>query len=239
MDDIENILQWIWLSRNESKIYLTLLELGKSWITTISKKSWIKRTTIYSYLTPLLEKDIIKRTISWKRIFFSAENPSRLINNLEEKKKNFLAKLPILEWLYNENSSNPSIEFYEGKKAITNLYKKVWSSWLTVYTFFSPEEFYKYFSEEFDSSLWSLEIKAWWKTKTLIKNNNFSKKHIQNNPNSQIKLLPSGFELDVDVIILWNSIIMISFNPIFAIVTKNKKLADFHRNLHKYFWKEL
>lgn len=239
MENLENILIWIWLSNNESKIYLTILELWKSWISSISKKSWIKRTTIYSYITPLLEKNIIKRTIYGKRIYFMAENPKNIIDIFEEKRKKFLEKLPIFEWLYIKNSPNPSLEFYENKKAINELYKKIWSSWLTIYTFISPEEFYKHFSEDFDKSLWILEKKAWWKTKTLIKNNNFWYKHIKNNHTSHIKFLPKGFELDVDVIILWNSIIMISFEPIYAIVIKNKALADFHRNLHNYFWKIL
>ncbi len=239
MGNLENILQWVGLSENESKIYLTLLELWKSWVTEISKKSWIKRTTIYPYINKLLEKNLIKRTVKWKRILFTVGKPKNIITNLEEKKANLLKKIPILEELYKENSPNPSLEFYEWKKSLVNLYKKIWSSWTAIYSFLSPEEFYKNFSEEFDKSLWLLEKKAWWKTKTLIKNNAFSKKHIQNNPFSQIKLLPENFDLDIDIIIVWNSIIMISFEPLYAIVLKNKPLSDFHRNLHNYFWKML
>ncbi len=238
-NNIENILEWVGLSESESKIYMTLLKLWKAWITEISRKSWVKRTTIYPYINSLLQKNLIKRTIKWKRTSFTTENPKNIIDNLEKKKKSFLKKLPILEWLYKENSPEPNLEFYEEKSALMNLYRKIWSSGLAVYTFFSPGEFYKYFPKEFDSSLWDLERKAWWLTKTLIKNDGFSKEHIENNPFTQIKLLPKDFELDIDVIVLWNSIVMISFDPLYAIVLKNKPLADFHRNLHNYFWKIL
>ena len=168
MENIENILEWVGLSENESKIYLTLLKLWKSWVTEISRKSWIKRTTIYPYITSLLEKNLIKRTVKWKRTFFTTEDPKNIIDNLEDKKKRFLKKLPILEWLYKENSPNPNLEFYEGKNALMNLYKKIWLSWLTVYTFFSPEEFYKHFRESYgnSSSLHSISQKA---AQTLVK----------------------------------------------------------------------
>ncbi|MDD3301911.1 MAG: helix-turn-helix domain-containing protein [Candidatus Gracilibacteria bacterium] len=236
MENIGKILNLIGLSEIEAKLYLTILELGKSGISSISKKSEIKRTTIYPHILSLLKKDVIKRTIKGKRTFYIAQDPKSFVNILDEKKKNFLEKLPILESLYSKNSPNPSLEFYEDKEDLRNLYKKIWGSGMTIYTFISPLEFYKHFSEEFDRSLGFLEKKAGGKTKTLTKNYSFSKEYIKNNPFSQIKLLPKDFELDVDIIVLGNSIIMISFSPIYAIVIKNKTLADFHRNLHNYFW---
>ena len=102
---MQKILEWIWLSENESKIYLSLLKLWKSWITSISNQSGIKRTTIYNYINPLLEKDFIKRSINWKRILFMTENPKNLVKIFEERKNNFLKQLPLLEWMYNENST--------------------------------------------------------------------------------------------------------------------------------------
>ncbi len=230
---IEKILEGIWLSENESKIYLALLKLWKSGITNIAKISGVKRTTIYNYLNPLLEKNFIKRSISWKRILFIAENPKNLLKIFEEKKNNFLSKLPLLEGIYNENNTNTNLEFYEWKNNLKELYKKIWSNWKDIFTFFSPEIFYKYFTEEFDSSL----EQKYWRTKTLIKNNNFSKKHIENNPKSEIKLLPKDFEIDVDIIITWNSIIMISFEPMYAVKLKNKPLSEFHKNIFNFFWK--
>jgi len=231
--EIEKILEWIWLNKNESKIYLALLKLWKSWITNISKHSWVKRTTIYNYINPLLEKNFIKRTISWKRILFTAENPKNLIKIFEERKKNFLEKLPFLEWIYNKNSTNTNLEFYEWKDNLKKLYKKIWSQEKDIFTFFSPEMFYKYFSEKFDSTL----VQKYWKTKTLIKDSEIAKKHIQNNPKSDIKFLPKDFNINVDIIITWNSIIMISFEPMYAVKLKNKDLADFHKNIFNYFWK--
>ena len=100
-----------------------------------------------------------------------------------------------------------TIEFYEWKNNLKELYKKIWDQEKDVLTFFSPEMFYKYFSEEFDSKL----VQKYWKTKTLIKDSEIARRHIKNNPKSTIKFLPKDFNINVDIIITWNSIIMISF----------------------------
>ena len=238
MQNIQEILEWIWLSENESKIYLALLKLWKSWVTNIAKNSWVKRTTIYNYINPLLEKDFIKRSISWKRILFMAENPRKLVKIFEERKNNFLKQLPLLEWFYNENSTNTNMEFYEWKNGKKKIYEEIWSSWQEIMAFFSPESFYKIFDLKYDKFLSDLEKKSWWKTKNLLDNNIYSKEHIKNFPWTHSKLLPESFELEVDIIIIKNSIIMVSFEPMYVIKLKNKPLSNFHRNLFNYLWKK-
>jgi len=235
---MQKILEWIWLSENESKIYLALLELWKSGVTNIAKKSGVKRTTIYNYLNPLLEKDFIKRSISGKRILFMAENPKNLVKIFEERKNNFLKKLPILEWIYNENTTNTNLEFYEWKKWVKKIYEEIYSSWLEVLAFFSPEMFYKYLWEDFDIFLSNLEKLKWWKTKNLLQNNIYWKNHISSNITSNnSKLLPKDFNIEVDILLVKNSIIMISFEPMYAVKLKNKPLSDFHKNIFNYLWK--
>jgi len=238
MENIQEVLEWIWLWKNESKIYITLLELWKSWITSISKKSWIKRSTIYNYITPLLGKDFIKRSISWKRVLFIAENPNNLVKAFEERKNNFIKKLPLLEWIYNENHTNTNLEFYEWKNWIKKIYKEISLSGQSVLAFFSPKKFYDIFSEEYDSYLSNLQRKSWWEIKNLLKNDTFWKDHLKADfTSNNSKLLPESFDFDVDIIIIKNTIVMVSFEPLYVIKLKNKWLSDFHRNIFNYLWK--
>lgn len=235
MKNIQEILEWIGLSKNESIIYITLLELWKSWITNISKKSWIKRTTIYNYINPLLEKDFIKRSIYWKRILFIAENPKNLIKIFEEKKNRFLEKLPILEWIYNKWNSNSKIEFYEWKSWIKKIYEEVSLSWENILAFFSPEEFYRVIGEKFDKHLWLLQRKNSWTIKNLLKNDDFWKNHLKSDfTSNNSKMLPKDFNFNVDVMIIKNTVIMISFDPLYAVKIKNEELSKFHRSIFNY-----
>ena len=236
MNNIQEILQGIWLDKNEAKIYLAVLELWKSWVSEIAKKSWVKRTTIYSYINPLLEKDYIKRSILWKREYFVANKPEQLLKSITEKRKKMIESIPLLEWIYNQHSPNPQLEFYEDKNQIKKLYEEILSSWLEINTFFSPEKFYETFWGKFDIKLWELEKLSWWKSRELIRNDSTAKKFTIINNNTNSKLLPESFKFDVDVLLLWNTIVMVSFEPLYAIKLKNKALTDFQRNIFNYFW---
>ncbi len=240
MKDIENILEWIGLSKNEAKIYITVLNIGKSGVTEISKKSNIKRTTIYSYINPLLEKSYLKRSIHGKRTFFIAESPKRLLEIFEAKKTDFLKKLPFLEEIYNNNAPKPKVELYEWKKQVKDAYRRMETSWVKVFSFFSPEKFNAIVWEEFEEELESISSKHGTTAKTLLKNDPFWKRHIKN-PHTwnNSKLLPQDFDLEVDINIVKDTVILISFDPLQAIFIKNKFFADFFKNLHNYFWKIL
>ena len=240
MNNLEKILQWVWLSENEAKIYLAILELGKSWVTNISKKSWIKRTTIYSYINPLLEKDFIKRTIYKKRTLFIAENPKIILQAIEKKKEIFLESIPLLEGIYNKNSPNPHLEFYEWEAQIKDVYRKIAKSWKKTLAFFSPENFDKTIWKDIEEELSILSKKNCTTTKNLLRNDLYWREHLKNKfTSNNSKLLPKDFEIDADIMILWNSIVLVSYEPLQAVVIKNKAFADFLRNLHNYFWKIL
>lgn len=240
MKHIESILEWVWLDENEAKIYLALLETWSAWITQIASHIWAKRTTLYSYIQTLLKKSAIKRTIKWKRILFTAEEPKALLEQLEEKKRKFLTSLPFLEWMHQSHSPQPHIEYYEGKEGVKKVYHKVWSSGEPVLAFFSPSVFLRHFTKEYDRKLWELEKKHGGSTKNLLQNDLAWKEHLRDPHTSyNSKLLPKGLELSVDMIIVKNTIVMVSYDPLLAVTIKNKAFADFHRNLFHYLWKTL
>lgn len=59
--NIQHILEKIGLSKNESAIYLALLELGPSQIAKISEKALIHRPLVYKALPSLIEKNWLLR----------------------------------------------------------------------------------------------------------------------------------------------------------------------------------
>jgi len=52
-------LEKIGLSKKEAKVYLACLELSEATIGQISKKSGVKRTTVYDIVESLKEKSLI------------------------------------------------------------------------------------------------------------------------------------------------------------------------------------
>lgn len=72
-------LKHIGLNEKEAQIYLSLLELGKATVLSVSKRSGIKRPTAYLVLESLVEKGFVSRIIKGKKTFFSSQNPKKLL----------------------------------------------------------------------------------------------------------------------------------------------------------------
>jgi len=84
------------LSEREAKIYIAILELGEATIADIVKKAQIKRSTVYDMIELLKQKGLISRFYRQKRQIFCAEDPKKIIEDLEKKKKGMEEVMPEL-----------------------------------------------------------------------------------------------------------------------------------------------
>ena len=109
---IEKILKKYGLSEKEAKIYLTLLEMGKSAVSDIAKKAGINRSTTYVIIEALIEQGLVNTSEENKVKRYTATPPSNLIRTIEEtiEKQNELLNevntvLPELETLFKEKQN--------------------------------------------------------------------------------------------------------------------------------------
>jgi len=84
---IEQILSNIGLTNNEIKVYLALLELGESKTGEILNKSGLNSGRIYEILNLLQKKGLVSFIEKNNVKYFSPANPKRVLDYLEEKKK--------------------------------------------------------------------------------------------------------------------------------------------------------
>ena len=118
MVDIENALEGIGLSRNESKIYVTLLNLGSSTAGIIAEKSKIYRTNVYEASQRLIEKGLVSYIFKGHQKMFQAEDPSKIMNMFKEKEEAFKKILPQLTLDNKLTKNKEKVTIYEGIKGI-------------------------------------------------------------------------------------------------------------------------
>jgi sugar-specific transcriptional regulator TrmB len=111
------------LNQKETAAYLAVLELGETTIQRIANKSKIKRTTLYDVIASLKEKGLVAITKKKKRSFYYAEDPYKIGEDLENKKKDYQKILPELLSLANLLDKKPKIKFFEGINGIKEVYK--------------------------------------------------------------------------------------------------------------------
>lgn len=119
----KEILKNIGLNEKQAKIYLALLELGKSKVPEIAKKAELKRTTAYGILDELVGKGLVSYGQKGKTKYYSLENPEVLEKILEKNIKAFKNILPELKNLFETVSFKPTIRFYEGKEGIKRVFE--------------------------------------------------------------------------------------------------------------------
>lgn len=110
------------LNEKEARIYLAALELGATSVLEISRKTGLKRTTIYEILPSLIQSGLISQTSEGKRRRLIAESPEKLFNAKKQELDSLRGLLPSLEAFRNVAIEKPSVKWFEGKDAIQQVF---------------------------------------------------------------------------------------------------------------------
>ncbi|HBB37298.1 MAG: Transcriptional regulator, TrmB [Candidatus Moranbacteria bacterium GW2011_GWC1_45_18] len=221
----------------EAEIYLAVLELGKATVSDISRKSGIKRTTIYEYLDKLTSESLLYKTIRKKRIFYAAENPDKLVKILEKRKRKISSILPQLKEIYAVSRHHPQIRFYEGIEGLRTIYDEMTKTSHTIYGAFSAEKYFAIFNNEDNEKFFQNIRESGGKIKDLIENSSTGKKHAKREFYTGIgtpKILPKDFELSVDLMVAGNKVAMLSLVNLVGVIIENPEIADLQRNFVKF-----
>ena len=121
-------LEKLGLSRNESKIYLALLDIGSSTADKISQKAGIHRRTIYDNIEKLLNKGLISFAIKGHKKYFEAADPEKLKDIIEEKKQLIVSQEKTLDEILPElliaqkySKDKQEVNVYKGKEGIKTI----------------------------------------------------------------------------------------------------------------------
>jgi HTH-type transcriptional regulator, sugar sensing transcriptional regulator len=227
------------LSENEAKVYLSALELGETSVYRLAKKSGVKRTTTYLAVENLKEKGLMSEYHRNNVIICYAENPKKLTDMLEDKKKALDKILPELLAFTNLIDKKPKIRFFEGKES----YKEVFSDVLKypdnemLGTF--NEKFWNYdnyFTEFFIPK--RKEKKIW--ARILFQDNPELRNVARNEKEHffQSKLVPSEkFKVEIEMVVYGNNKVgFVSYDEEIAIIVESQKIHDTQRSFFEVIW---
>jgi HTH-type transcriptional regulator, sugar sensing transcriptional regulator len=116
-------LQKLGLNEKEARVYLAALELGEANIQQISKKSLVKRTTLYDIIESLKLQGLVSQYIKNKKTLYCAVDPHKLEDEAEERQHTVRRILPQLLTIANALDTKPKVRFFEGYEGIKEVYK--------------------------------------------------------------------------------------------------------------------
>ncbi len=125
-------LKKIGLTEGEIKLYSALLDLGESTRTELAKKSGISPSKIYDVANRLLEKGIISSVKKNKVLHFSAADPERIKDFIEQKENEIQEEksivdqiLPSLFLKYKKTKEQVDVEVFYGWEGMKTVYSDI------------------------------------------------------------------------------------------------------------------
>lgn len=117
------------LSEDETRVYLSSIELGAQPASTIAKKTGLKRGYVYNILSRLKDSGLMHESERSGVRCYDAQSPSALLSllgNREEeiavRKQQLLQLLPVLEKLRNPLIVQPKVRFFQGVEGLKEVY---------------------------------------------------------------------------------------------------------------------
>lgn len=121
----KEILEEIGLSKNEIKVYLALLKLGKTTSWKLTTETGIQVSALYYCLDNLVKKGLVSYIMIANKKNFQAAQPEELINLLDNRKKKLETILPELKVLQKESEERIQTNVYEGYKGFKGIYDRL------------------------------------------------------------------------------------------------------------------
>lgn len=234
----ENILSKIWLSREESTIYMDLLENNESSIVDISNRTHINRPALYKIIPALIETGLVANVIKWKRKVFKAESPNNLKKLFDNLSNSFTNILPDLKEMHDSNNSKPNIRFFE------------WTKWLKVifedilFTLKTWDVYYRYsarniFDKRYFPTDYNKIIDDRWIYRYLITSEKLASTKIPK-ARREMVIIPKNFDLfedNISKIIYKNKVAIVDYNSLSGFIIENQLFAKFEEKLFKLLFK--
>lgn len=122
---LETTLKQFGLNDKQLAVYLATLQLGSASVQAIAKKADVKRPTAYLLLNELAAQGLVASIPKKGKQTYSAENPEKLLNILDQKKQAVREVIPQLLSIYNTPSHQPQVLMYEGMEGIRQVYRMI------------------------------------------------------------------------------------------------------------------
>ena len=122
---LTQLLQDYGLTKTEAQSYLAVLEIGTAPVSSIARRTWENRVTVYSTLKNLVKKWLATEVNKKGTTYYSVIWPDTLIKKTEDKYKALKDALPQFLAIANKYDNKPKVQFFDGMEGLKTIYEEV------------------------------------------------------------------------------------------------------------------
>ena len=244
-------LELLNLGKTEYRLYIELAEQGKGTAQQLSKRTKIKRTTVYSSLSSLAQKNLVTSEKRNSTTYYYANKPENILKNLDQEKqvlnnkniamKEFIAQ--VAPFFSNKSTRAPKVKFVEGFSEVNDFlyeYSDIWMN--SVLNFDNIWWGYQdnTFVDQYKDWLW-----FYWNKKPneqkiqLLSNISKTELELKGKVKSrEIRTIGDEIIFTSTIWICGEYVVMISSksNPHYAFQIRDKSFSENLRNLFRLLW---
>tara|TARA_Y100000034_G_C6901609_1_gene417148 strand:+ start:167 stop:904 length:738 start_codon:yes stop_codon:yes gene_type:complete len=236
-------LEKLGLTGNEAKIYLFLLKNGEKSTGPIIKQTKIANSRVYESLNSLIDKGLVTYSKQKRGKFFHAADPSKFIENEEEKLKKIQSFIPELKSLQNKDEKETNMAIYEGFDGFKTAFRKIIDDCPREETInilgFSEQPFATESLRVFISNMNLKSSKKKQKLKILLDRSAKETlgKDREKEKYSEVKYMPKGYisPAAIDIFEDYVYIFLWEEKP-FVFMIKNKMIAESFKQYFNFLW---
>lgn len=225
------------LTKNESKVYLAILELGCESAGTIAKKSKVHRTNVYDALEGLMKKGLVSYINKDGAKHYQTNDFNNLLDMIKEKEEKIRSILPQIALLDNMSKSKTDAQILEGlpaAKRVMNNFLRHEEPILVVGVPSNVADLIGPFLSLFHKKRVEKSIEM----KHIYNSDAHERIEVLNKiPNTPIRILPSEYDSPVATNIVGNEVTMIHWSKNALIIKiKNEKIAEVYKRYFELMW---
>ena len=230
-------LQEFGLSKTEAKVYLALLELGKSKAGEVTKKSLVNRTNVYDALERLIEKGLVSYVSENNKKVFEAVNPQRLQEILKDKQDKLSKTIEELKARYQKSQKEEDAFVFRGKAGIKSIFEDILDEKKELFCYGAESRFktlFPFYQKHWNEERARLKIKV----KMIYSERVKEEKKKENLKLLDMKFLPETYDFPSMVMIYGVRVVTIVWleDP-FAFMIKSEEAVKSNMNFFKLLWK--
>ena len=238
------ILQKLGLTKNEIKVYITILKLGSCLAGEITRKSDVHRRNVYDAVERLVEKGLVSFITKNNRKWFEAVDQERFLGLIKEKEdelkdmeKDIQKILPELKLSKGLARTKQEVQFFKGREGLKTVYDDILrtgKSYVGYGRSKSLEKILRFFLKHYVRDRVKKKINIRLIYEQSAKGASYTKtkytecRYIPNEMSSNAALRIYGDKV---------AILLLSEEEPLAIVIESKAIADGYRKYFEVMWK--
>ena len=233
-----NALIDLGLNESEAQIYTSLLKIGGTTASILSKESGIKRTTVYPILKSLASKGCVLVYFRKNKRYYYAQKPGKLATLFGKKLEFFESVIPMFESMNKKQAEAIGLRFIETKEELQDFYKIILNEYknkkycaignITAWESSDPEFFKKYRKERARSNI---------KTRLLLSADSKMFNPAEKNLLRECKYLPEKYKFKSTMDIFKDKVLIVSpYISSLAVVIAVPAMVDIFKSMFEIIW---